>query len=161
MFCGVNPASFEMHNLVFDDNVVEGYRTAMNCMNIWGGSIQRNTFTDIRYGLYVNLRGTEADPVEVRDNVFTGVLTGVGLNLAGPAWGAPLADAHVEVMGNTFNYNEVVYESLYPAVWLDPDVDAATIAVHGNRFVDGGANAIPAPALQNESGTGEVNAEYN
>lgn len=161
MFCGVNPASFLMNDLVFDRNTVEGFRTGMNVMNIRGASIQDNSFDDIRYGLYINVRGTDTEPALIKDNVFEGLLTGAAVNLAGPAWGAPLGDEYVDIADNTFNYNQVVYTPLYPALWLDPGVDAATVRISGNSILDGGANATPAAAVQNDSGTGTVDATLN
>ena len=158
-FCGVTPAKFVMNDLVFDRNEVEGFSTAVNCVNIYGASFQGNAFSDVGLALKVNLHGTDGEPALIRDNVFTDVLTGTAVQLRGTKYGE--GDEHVEISGNMFHYNEVENATLSPAVLLEPGVKAGTIHVNNNQFVNGGANATPAPAFQNASGAGIVDAENN
>ena len=153
-------AEFRFENFRLTDNQFANFRTVMNAMNVFGGEISGNTIQNVRGGFYVNLVGTVEDPVVFADNVFENVQTGYALDLAGDAY-APQEDAYVEISGNTFNYNQFAYSSLYPAVWLDPNVNAPTIVMTRNSFLMGSANAAPAPALQNDSGTGTVSAAYN
>jgi len=153
-------AEFRFEDFRFTGNLVTNFNVVMNSMNFHGAVFEGNTFRDIWYGLYVNFVGTATEPVQFTNNTFENVTTGRAIKLAGNAY-APVPDAHVEITGNTFNYNQVVSGDLYSAVSLAANVDASTIELSQNRFLDGGVNAAPGPAIGNDSGAGAVSATEN
>ena len=99
-------------------------------------------------------------PLPFADNVFENVLTGCA---TGPRWRRIRTSSRCLCRDHRQHLQLQSSRLQHPvsAVWLDPGVDAATIAITGNNFLDGGANSTPGPAILNDSETGTVNAENN
>lgn len=143
IFAGGGPAVTQFNDAVITyNNLHDIADLGINMVNLVDADISHNTFTNVLAGAYLVMRGGT-----ITYNTISG-LTGsyYGLKLTSdPTWKIPVS-MNVEIANNSITYNEnaLVPNTVGLLVNVGSDgttqvVDAASLNVHDNSFINAGA----------------------